>query len=215
MNLPDISALGTSTLIVFAALGILSVAAVTVFFFKMFQFARMGVGRHASAEMVLDDWLGGRTDQAVARASERKTVLTRILQSILISLRARPGDSDYAEELGRQTALIELTAMTRRMKVLETVVQAAPMLGLLGTVIGMIDSFGALSQASGGLADPIQLAGGIWTALTTTAGGLGIALVTYFGATWLEGRIETERQTMEPLISAAIHGRIEPPARGR
>jgi biopolymer transport protein ExbB len=215
MNLPDISALGTSTLIVFAALGILSVAAVTVFFFKMFQFARMGVGRHASAEMVLDDWLGGRTDQAVARASERKTVLTRILQSILISLRARPGDSAYAEELGRQTALIELTAMTRRMKVLETVVQAAPMLGLLGTVIGMIDSFGALSQASGGLADPIQLAGGIWTALTTTAGGLGIALVTYFGATWLEGRIETERQTMEPLISAAIHGRIEPPARGR
>ena len=215
MNMPDISALGTSTLIVFIALGILSVAAVTVFFFKIFQFARMGVGRHKSAEMVLDDWLSGRTDQAVARAGERKTVLTRILQAILISLRARPGDSAYAEELGRQTALIELTAMTRRMKVLETVVQAAPMLGLLGTVIGMIDSFGALSQSAGGLADPIQLAGGIWTALTTTAAGLGIALVTYFAATWLEGRIETERQTMEPLISAAIHGRVEAPIGGR
>jgi biopolymer transport protein ExbB len=215
MNMPDISALGATTLIVFAALGILSVAAVTVFFFKLFQFARMGVGRHGPAEMVLDDWLGGRTDQAVARASERKTVLTRILQAILISLRARPGDSDYAEELGRQTALTELTAMTRRMKVLETVVQAAPMLGLLGTVIGMIDSFGALSESAGGLADPIQLAGGIWTALTTTAAGLAIALVTYFAATWLEGRIETERQTMEPLISAAIHGRIDPPSRGR
>jgi biopolymer transport protein ExbB len=215
MNMPDISALGTTTLIVFVALGILSVAAVTVFFFKIFQFARMGVGRHKSAEMVLDDWLGGRTDQAVARAGERKTVLTRILQSILISLRARPGDSAYAEELGRQTALIELTAMTRRMKVLETVVQAAPMLGLLGTVIGMIDSFGALSQSAGGLADPIQLAGGIWTALTTTAAGLGIALTTYFAATWLEGRIETERLTMEPLISAAIHGRVEAPIGGR
>jgi len=212
MNLPDIASLGVSTVIVFVALGILSVAAVTVFFFKMFQFARMGVGRHKPADMVLDDWLGGRTDQAVARASERKTVLTRILQSILISLRARPGDTAYAEELGRQTALTELSLMTRRMKVLETVVQAAPMLGLLGTVIGMIDSFGALSQASGGLADPIQLAGGIWTALTTTAAGLGIALVTYFGATWLEGRIETERLTIEPMISAAIHGRIDPPA---
>jgi biopolymer transport protein ExbB len=215
MNMPDISALGPTTLVVFAALGLLSVAAVTVFFFKIIQFARMGVGRHKAAEMVLDDWLGGRTDQAVARASERKTVLTRILQSIIISLRARPGDNAYAEELGRQTALIELTAMTRRMKVLETTVQAAPMLGLLGTVIGMIDSFGALSQSAGGLADPIQLAGGIWTALTTTAAGLGIALITYFAATWLEGRIETERQTMEPLISAAIHGRIDPPAGGR
>lgn len=215
MNMPDISALGPTTLIVFMALGVLSIAAVTVFFFKIIQFARMGVGRHKPAEMVLDDWLGGRTDQAVARAAGRKTVLTRILHSIIISMRARPGDTAYAEELGRQTALTELTAMTRRMKVLETTVQAAPMLGLLGTVIGMIDSFGALSQSAGGLADPIQLAGGIWTALTTTAAGLGIALITYFAATWLEGRIETERQTMEPLISAAIHGRIDPPAGGR
>ena len=56
---------------------------------------------------------------------------------------------------------------------------------------------------------PTQLAAAIWTALTTTAAGLAIALITYFIATWLEGRIEGERQTIETMISAAIHGRVD------
>ena len=213
MNMPDLSALGPTTLVVFAALFVLSLIAVTVFFFKVFQFSRMGVGRHRVAEAVLNDWLGGRADQALAVASERKTVLTRILQSVMLCLRARPNEPAYAEELGRQVAITELTAMSQRMRVLETVVQAAPMLGLLGTVIGMIDAFGTLSTSAGGVADPTQLAGGIWTALTTTAAGLAIALATYFVATWLEGRIENERQTIEPLISAAVHGRVEAPGK--
>jgi biopolymer transport protein ExbB len=214
MNMPDISSLGASTLVVFAALIALSILATTVFFFKLIQFARMGVGRHRLADDVLNDWLGGRSDKALSSASERKTVLTRILQAVIICLRARPNEPAYAEELGRQVALTELTAMTGRMRVLETVVQAAPMLGLLGTVIGMIDAFGTLSNAAGGVADPAQLAAGIWTALTTTAAGLAIALATYFAAIWLEGRIENERQTIEPLISAAIHGRVDIPGKG-
>ena len=126
---------------------------------------------------------------------------------MMSGLRARPGDQDYGEELGRQTALFELTEMGARMRILEAVVQGAPMLGLLGTVIGMIDAFGnlALSQQ---MTDPRLLAGGIWTALTTTALGLAIALVAYFFANWLEGRIEDERLTIEMVISAAIHGRV-------
>jgi biopolymer transport protein ExbB len=209
LSMPGFSSLGPSTQLVFVALFILSVLAVTVFFFKMLQFARMGVGRSRKADTVLNDWLGGRAEQAMAEASQGKTVLTRILQSVFVSMRARPGDLNHAEELGRQTALVELARLTSRMKVLETVIQAAPMLGLLGTVIGMIDSFGALSTAAGGVADPAQLAGGIWTALTTTAAGLAVALVTYFAAVWLEGRIEGERQMMEPIISAAVHGRVD------
>ncbi|MFM2388926.1 MAG: hypothetical protein RLZZ437_481, partial [Pseudomonadota bacterium] len=113
MNMPDFAALGTTTLVVFAALGVLSLVAVTVFFFKLLQFARLGVGRHRLAENVLNDWLGGRADQAIAVASERKTVLTRILQSVMLCLRARPNEPAYAEELGRQVAITELTAMTQ------------------------------------------------------------------------------------------------------
>ena len=208
MNAPDLSALNTSTLLVFAALAIMSLLAVTVSLYKMFQFARLGVGRERAAEDILDDWLDGRSDDALRSAAERRSVLTRVLQSVFSGLRARPGDQDYAEELGRQAALLELSAMTKQMRVLETVVQAAPILGLLGTVIGMIDAFSTLAGADGAV-DPTQLASGIWTALTTTAAGLAIALVTYFFATWLEGRIEGERQSIEAFISAAIHGRVD------
>ena len=208
MNAPDLSALNTPTIAVFFALAVMSMMAVTVSFFKTFQFARLGVGKTTSAEAILSDWLGGRADAALQAAAGRKSVLARVLQAVFTGLRARPDDQSFAEELGRQTAIIELSAMTSRMRLLETVVQAAPMLGLLGTVIGMIDAFSTLSSAEGAV-DPALLAGGIWTALTTTAAGLAIALITFFVATWLEGRIESERQSIEAVISAAINGRVD------
>ncbi|MEP1387493.1 MAG: MotA/TolQ/ExbB proton channel family protein [Yoonia sp.] len=213
MNAPDLSGLNTPTIIVFAVLGLMSIISISVTFYKTFQFGRMGVGKAGKAEQILQDWLGGRADEAFKAASERKSVLSRVLQSVFSGLQARPNSPEFAEELGRQAALVELSSMTSRMRVLETVVQAAPMLGLLGTVIGMIDAFATLATADGTV-DPALLAGGIWTALTTTAAGLAIALVTYFVATWLEGRIEGERQSIETLISAAIHGRVDAEATG-
>ncbi|MDO5704944.1 MAG: MotA/TolQ/ExbB proton channel family protein [Paracoccus sp. (in: a-proteobacteria)] len=204
--------LNLSGIAVFVALAVLSILALTVTIFKVMQFRRMGVGRRTEAESALDDWLNGRPDQAVAAAGQGRTVLTRVLAPVMDGLRARPGDSAYAEELGRQSALGELAALNGRMRLLEAVVQGAPMLGLLGTIIGMIDAFSALSLSQGAV-DPALLAGGIWTALTTTAVGLAIALTTYFAANWLESRIETERQRMEMIIPAAIHGRISPSGR--
>jgi biopolymer transport protein ExbB len=208
MIAPVLSSLNAPTVAVFFALAMMSLLAITVAFYKAFQFARMGVGRVGMAEDILEDWLDGRVDAALRGAAERRSVLSRILQAVFSGLQARPDEPDFAEELGRQTAIVELAAMGSRMRLLETVVQAAPMLGLLGTVIGMISAFSTLAAADG-VVDPAQLASGIWISLTTTAAGLAIALVTYFVATWLEGRIDNERQSIESLISSAIHGRVD------
>ncbi|WP_370315967.1 MotA/TolQ/ExbB proton channel family protein [Sagittula sp.] len=198
-----------ASLIVFGALGILSLLAIAVAIYKWVQFMMLGVGRRKRAEEILDNWLSGRADLALQQAQKRKSVLARILQAVFSGVQAKPGDSTYAEELGRQTAIIELATMTDRMRTLEMVVQAAPMLGLLGTVIGMIDAFSALAVAEGAV-DPTILAAGIYTALTTTAAGLAIALVAYFVANYFESRIERERNMIETVISAAIHGRLDP-----
>ncbi len=208
MDIFGLTDLDPATITVFLALGVLSVLALTVTFFKVIQFSQLGVGKSRTAETIVDHWLNGRPDEAMRVASTRTTVLARVLQAVFSGLRARPNDADYAEELGRQTALVELATMSARMRLLEAVVQAAPMLGLLGTVIGMIDAFSTLSVSQGAV-DPALLASGIWTALTTTAAGLAIALVTFFAANWLEARIEGERQAIETLISAAIHGRVD------
>jgi biopolymer transport protein ExbB len=156
-------------------------------------------------------WQAGQREAAVAAARGARGVRMRVLDAVLSAQLQRSDAPDWAEEMGRQAALTELATLGRFMRVLEAVVQAAPMLGLLGTVVGMIDAFGALAQSTGGV-DPALLAGGIWTALTTTAIGLAIALVFYFVAIWLEGRIETERQGLEVLLSAAVHG--QPPRAG-
>lgn len=208
MNAPDIAALSAPTIAVFAALAVLSLMAITVAFLKVFQFARLGVGKSRAAQIVLEKWLNHQTTDAMQTTVLGRSVLTRVLHSVFSAIQARPDEPAFAEELGRQTAMLEISAMTHRMRVLDVVVQAAPMLGLLGTVIGMIDAFSTLASADG-VVDQALLAGGIWTALTTTAAGLAIALVTYFVATWLEGRVETERQSIEAVMSAAIHGRID------
>ncbi|MEL6564199.1 MAG: MotA/TolQ/ExbB proton channel family protein [Pseudomonadota bacterium] len=195
--------------VIYGLLGVLSLFALSVGLFKLGQFAKLGVGRRKEAEKILDDWLNGRVEEAIRNAGRRRSVLSRVLQAVFSGIQARPGDASYAEELSRQTAIVELAMLSERMRALDMVVQAAPMLGLLGTVIGMIDAFSVLAVTDGAV-DPTALASGIYVALITTAAGLAIALVAFFIATWLEGRIDRERNMMEAVMSAAIHGRVDP-----
>ncbi|WP_308917903.1 MotA/TolQ/ExbB proton channel family protein [Jannaschia sp. LMIT008] len=206
--MPSLTDYDPISLTVFAALALLSMAALTVCLFKTIQFQRLGVGRSDRTDDILEAWLGGRPDEAIRAASDGDTVGTRVLQAVLAGLRARPNDAAYAEELGRNAARREMGLLERRMRVLEAVVQGAPMLGLLGTVIGMIDAFSTLSLSQGAV-DSTLLASGIWVALTTTAAGLAIAVVTFFIAIWLESRIEMERQVLESAVSTAVHGRVQ------
>ena len=195
--------------VIYGLLAVLSLFALSVGLFKLGQFAKLGVGRRKEAEKILDDWLNGRVEEAIRTAGRRKSVLSRVLQAVFSGIQARPGDSSYAEELSRQTAIVELATLSERMRSLDMVVQAAPMLGLLGKEIGMLDAFSVLAVTDGAV-DPTALASGIYVALITTAAGLAIALVAFFIATWLEGRIDRERNMMEAVMSAAIHGRVDP-----
>ncbi|XHE58623.1 MotA/TolQ/ExbB proton channel family protein [Phaeobacter sp. BS52] len=72
----------------------------------------------------------------------------------------------------------------------------APLLGLLGTVLGMIAAFQAL-QAAGSKADPALLAGGIWEALLTTAAGMAVAIPASAALTWFEAVITRIRRDVE------------------
>ncbi|QYK41017.1 MAG: MotA/TolQ/ExbB proton channel family protein [Paracoccaceae bacterium] len=206
MLMPDIAGLDAVTLTVFAALGLLSALGTTVSLYKIVQFAILGLGRNRLADGLLADWHAGRRDQALTAARRARGVLPRVLATVFSARTERPEDTPWVEEVGRQAALDELARIGRWMRGLEAAVQAAPMLGLLGTVIGMIEAFGRLAESTGGV-DPAALAGGIWTALSTTAVGLAIALVFYAVAIWLEGRIDAERQSLERALSLAVHGR--------
>lgn len=203
--------------VIYTILGTLSLLTLSIGMVKTVQFRRRGVGQMASANRILDIWLDDRQDrrqEAVNELARTPSVLTRVLRAVILGRETRPSDPSYAEELGRQTAIIELTHLNERMRTLDMVVNAAPLLGLLGTVVGMIGAFQSLDTSAGAV-DSSGLAASIQTALWTTGLGLAIALLAYFIATWLENRIDRERSLMEALISAAIYGRITPAASGR
>ena len=96
-------------------------------------------------------------------------------------------------------------ALDRYMIALSTVITAAPLLGILGTVIGIIQSFQLLGSQST-LTDPTEVAGGIAAALITTAFGLIVALITLFPYMLFRGQSIRAIGRMETLIASAQHG---------
>ena len=85
--------------------------------------------------------------------------------------------------------------MSQFMTVLDTMITVAPLLGIFGTVLGIISSFEMLG--AGGIADPKLVTGGIAQALITTATGLGISIITVFPYNYFKTRIEHAIHVME------------------
>lgn len=92
-------------------------------------------------------------------------------------------------------AIESLNRMRRGMNVLDTIITAAPMLGIMGTVLGIISSFDMLGAA--GVSEPKEVIAGIAQALITTATGLGIAVVTIFPFNYFNYRIENAQDVFE------------------
>ncbi|MFP7675216.1 MotA/TolQ/ExbB proton channel family protein [Marivita sp. S0852] len=97
----------------------------------------------------------------------------------------------------------ELTQMTSKIRVLELIAMISPLLGLLGTVLGMIQSFQELELAQGA-ANASVLAGGIWQALLTTAAGLLVAIPAAVGASLLSSRAERGAQLIEGAVAQLL-----------
>jgi len=90
--------------------------------------------------------------------------------------------------------------MSQMMTVLDTMITVAPLLGILGTVLGIITSFKMLGV--GGIADPKMVTGGIAQALITTATGLTISIVTVFPYNYFKSRIENSVLVMEKYATS-------------
>lgn len=95
----------------------------------------------------------------------------------------------------------ELRRMSKGQTVLDTIITLAPLLGLLGTVTGMIHAFGLMGASE--LDAPTAITGGIAEALIATAFGLGIAIVSLIPFNWQNGRIEKAQQELQELGSQA------------
>jgi biopolymer transport protein ExbB len=185
---------------VLLALLLVSIVATATTIYKLVQFGRLGVGKRKVPQQAMVYWRGGDRGSAYQLVAADQSQLARVLAAAMAVLNQNPRDVSAARQAATQQAVESLAVVSKYLRIVESVVQAAPMMGLLGTVLGMIEAFGKVSQG-GGAADPSALAGGIWTALTTTALGLAIAIPFYFISIWLESRVESERAAMDAAIS--------------
>ena len=114
------------------------------------------------------------------------------------------------EEVLRQ-ATAALETLRSHLRGLEVIASLSPLLGLLGTVLGMIEAFRRLQEA-GSQVDPAVLSGGIWEALLTTAVGLAVAIPAVAALNWLERRIERFGHRLEDSVTRVFTARLHSPA---
>ncbi len=112
---------------------------------------------------------------------------------------------DQKEEKIRNEALKRegnrlLSTLDKRMRLLSVLSNVTPLLGLLGTVAGLVTAFHII-ELKGGVIQPSDLAGGIWTALITTVAGLCIGIPTFLMHNYFQGKNQTVARHMEELVS--------------
>lgn len=176
-------------------LAIVSVATTALVIFKALQFATARVGSRRDLRRAVSALKSGGRENAQHTFEKSKHFLAPVF-ALAFQLGSDPNGRARLEAEAEQ----RLVPLERGFRVLDTVAQLAPLLGLLGTVLGMIEAFQAL-QSAGSQVDPAALAGGIWVALLTTAAGLTVAMPTSIALSWLESRIENERLYTDYLLS--------------
>jgi len=144
-------------------------------------------------------------DRSHVEALRRSSPLGRVLAAALDNRdRAREVVKEAVEDTGRHV----VHELERYLNALGTIAGITPLLGLLGTVIGMIQVFSAIMEA--GVGDPAPLAGGISQALITTAAGLTVAIPSFFFYRYFRGKVRSyvvamEQQALD-LINTIEHG---------
>jgi len=110
-------------------------------------------------------------------------------------IRTRNMDSDSIERSMEELALRETPMLYKRLGVLDTIITIAPLLGLLGTITGMMSTFSVIS--SNGQNNPNAITGGIGEALIATACGLAVAIITLIGYNYLTEKVKEIIAEME------------------
>ena len=177
----------------------LSVTALAIVLERWIHFLRMGYlpkGFEQQLPQVLAD---GSLGTQLTKLRGPEAAIIRALWCA-----SQRGVTDLARVAVR-TGSQELQRMERRLPMLGMIGNTAPLIGLFGTITGMIKAFMVIEQA-GGKVDAQALAGGIWEAMITTGVGLAVAIPVLFLLHALQGMAERRAHAMQRYASLMIEG---------
>ncbi len=171
---------------VMAPLAVCSLVAVTIIVERWFFFRRIGFRQPADEILILVEQ--GRHEEAVTKAGEVDLPVVKVLKAGL-GYRRNPGKAMEA------AGLAQISSLKRGLTALETIITLSPLLGLLGTIIGMIGSFQVMTIA--GASQPHAVTGGVAEALIATASGITVAVITLIPYNYFLRRVERETESIE------------------
>lgn len=186
--------------VVMIILAVLSVYTIAIILFKLFQFASAGIFNTKFVAPVVHSVRNSELIRAREILGRAKGPVARIMQVALNCVTDREMLQSSREAEITRVGSTDIRYLESHMRGLEMVSNIAPLLGLLGTVIGMVTAFSRL-EAAGSRVDPSLLAGGIWEALLTTVGGLVVAIPAVVAYYFFDGLIEKVRGTMKDATS--------------
>ena len=171
-----------------------SVAAVGILLERLWTLQRKRVLPEDLIKKVSDLAEKNQVTPKVIEALEKNSPLGRVLAAALANRdRGREIMMERVQDTGRHV----VHELERFLNTLGTIASISPLLGLLGTVTGIIRAFNAVML--GGMGDPRMLAGGISEALITTAGGLAVAIPSFIAYRYLRGKVERIVVEMEKI----------------
>jgi len=141
----------------------------------------------------------GKIDSAINLCDKENTPAARMIEKGVTRIGRPMQDVQVAiENVGN----LEVSKLEKGLVLIATIAAGAPMLGFLGTVLGMIQTFFNMAQASGGVIEISSLSAGMYQAMVTTVGGLIVGILAMFAYNFLVSRIDRvvrqlESRTME------------------
>ena len=177
----------------------LGLVAVITFLEKLFHFHRAQINTADFINGIRNALKRGNVVESIALCDETPGPVPAVVKAGIASLdRSREEIREAMEDAARA----EIARLERRLVIVATVAQIAPLIGFLGTVLGMIQMFKVIQEAQ--LPSPGQLAGGVWQALYTTAGGLIVAVPAYIAYNYLVSRVQNLALDMEKSANEII-----------
>jgi biopolymer transport protein ExbB len=188
---------GGPTMWVIAAL---SFIAVTIFLQRLFHLHRAQIKTSDFLSGIFTVMGRGNAVEAISICEETPGPVAQIVRAAILE---RGGGRDRIQQVMEEVGLAEIPRLEKNLLMLLTVAQLAPMAGLLGTILGMMQVLLQI-QEKAPLIHAGDLGGGLWQALICSAAGLAVAIPAYAGYNFLVGRVETILLDMERAFAEVV-----------
>lgn len=183
---------------------IASIFAMAILIEKFWYLHRISIDTQAFLGKILEKMKRHDTKEAIQICDNTNSPIARILKSGILKY-DRP--RQQIVEAIEDASLYEIPKIEKNLSALATIAHVSPLMGLLGTVTGMVRCFQAIQAKASALhpVSPGDLAGGIWEALLTTVAGLIVAIPTFIAYNYLANRINNFLLEMEKASTELVN----------